>query len=215
MVSDGELAEIKRKSVANVHESDSLRLNRTAQMAHHVYEESEEDEEEDDDRESRMEKMTTILAIVMGVIICIIIFVLLGKIFGLFTSNNPGNKIEHTQESSTGPIIDSNAEENKIVMISLDGWDVEKAKAKLIEMELIPRVTYKESGEYEAGIVMYANVSADEKLKPGSEVLLTVSSGIQGVEVPSTSGLTYEEAYILFHSEYDSDKNNPWKKHKP
>ncbi len=195
MVSDGELAEIKRKSAANVHESDSLRLNRTAQMAHHVYEELEEDEEEDDDRESRMEKMTTILAIVMGVIICIIIFVLLGKIFGLFTSNNPGNKIEHTQESSTGPIIDSNAEENKIVMISLDGWDVEEAKAKLIEMELIPRVTYKESGEYEAGIVMYADILADEKLKPGSEVLLTVSSGIQGVEVPSTSGLTYEEAY--------------------
>ena len=27
--------------------------------------------------------------------------------------------------------------------------------------------------------------------------------------------LSYEEAYILFHSEYDSDKNNPWKKYKP
>ena len=31
----------------------------------------------------------------------------------------------------------------------------------------------------------------------------------------ANENLSYEEAYILFHSEYDSDKNNPWKKHKP
>ena len=31
----------------------------------------------------------------------------------------------------------------------------------------------------------------------------------------ANDNLSYEEAYILFHSEYDSDKNNPWKKHKP
>lgn len=30
----------------------------------------------------------------------------------------------------------------------------------------------------------------------------------------ANENLTYEEAYILFHSEYDSDKNNPWKKYK-
>ena len=198
MVSDGELAEIKRKSAANVHESDSLRLNRTAQMANHIYEEHEEYEEEYDDREPRMERITTILAIVAGIIICIIIFVLIGKIFGLFSSNNPGNKIEHTQESSTaqtGPIIDSDAEENKVVMIALNGWDVDEAKAKLIEMELVPRLTYVESDEYEAGIVIYADVSEGAKLKSGAEVLLTVSSGTQGVEVPGTIGLTYEDAY--------------------
>ena len=44
-----------------------------------------EDCEDYDDREPRMEKLTTILAISAGVIICIIIFVLLGKIFGLFS----------------------------------------------------------------------------------------------------------------------------------
>lgn len=31
----------------------------------------------------------------------------------------------------------------------------------------------------------------------------------------ANENLTYEEAYILFHSEYDSDKNNPWRKYKP
>ena len=146
MVSEGELTEIRRKSAVNVREEDSLRLNRTGQMGTHIYNTQEDEEEEYDDREPRMERITTILAIVAGVIICIIIFVLLGKIFGLFASNNPGNKIQHTQESSsiqTGPIIDSDAEENKIVMISVDGWDVEKAKKKLLEMELVPRLTYE------------------------------------------------------------------------
>ncbi len=198
MVSEGELTEIRRKSAVNVREEESLRLNRTGQMGTHIYNTQEDEEEEYDDREPRMERITTILAIVAGVIICIIIFVLLGKIFGLFASNNPGNKIQHTQESSsiqTGPIIDSDAEENKIVMISVDGWDVEKAKKKLLEMELVPRLTYVESDEYEAGIVIYADVSEGAKLKSGAEVLLTVSSGTQGVEVPGTIGLTYEKAY--------------------
>ena len=176
MVSDKELTQIKRRSISTY----------------------EEDEEDYDDREPHLEKLTTILAIAAGVIICIIIFVLLGKIFGLFSSNNPGNKIEHSQQSSqAGPIIDSDAEENKIEMISLEGWEVEKAKAKLLEMELVPRLTYKESHEYEAGIVIYADVSEGAKLKPGTEVLLTVSSGTQGVEVPSADGLTYEKAYSL------------------
>ncbi len=199
MVSAGELAEIKRKSTVKVQEDESLRLNRTGRLANHMYDEPEDEEEEYDDREPRMEKLTTILAIVAGIIICIIIFILLGKIFGLFASNNPGNKIDHsTQESSavqTGPIIDSDAEKEKIVMISVDGWSVEEAREKLVDMELIPRVTYVESDEYEAGIVIYADVSEGAKVSPGTEVLLTVSSGIQGIEVPEASGLTYEEAY--------------------
>jgi len=196
MVSDRELNQIKRKSTSNQHDTESLRLNRTGKM-HSDYEESDEDDY--DDREPRMEKLTTILAIVAGVIICIIIFVLLGKIFGLFASSNPGNKIEHSQESNVqqGPIIDSDAEENKVEMISVDGWDVEEAKKKLLEMDLVPRVTYTESDEYEAGVVIYADVSEGAKLKPGTEVLLTVSSGTQGVEVPSADGLTYEKAYSL------------------
>ena len=113
-------------------------------------------------------------------------------------SNNPGNKIEHSQQSSqSGPIIDSDAEENKIKMISVDGWDVEEAKAKLLKMELVPRVTYVESNEYEAGIVVYADVSEGARVKPGTEILLTVSSGTQGIEVPDADGLTYERAYGL------------------
>ena len=31
----------------------------------------------------------------------------------------------------------------------------------------------------------------------------------------ANEGLSAEEAYILFHSRYDSDKNNPWRNYKP
>lgn len=34
---------------------------------------------------------------------------------------------------------------------------------------------------------------------------------IQGMIV---DGLSYDDAYTLFHSKYDSDKNNPWRRHK-
>ena len=197
-VSEGEMAEIKRKSSMIMHEGESLRLNQTGKIPAYGYETQDEDDEDYEDRESRVEKITTILAITMGIVICIIIFVLLGKIFGMFSPVNSSNKTESTQESSvihTSPIIDSNAEESKVVMIALDGWKVEDAKKKLLEMDLVPRVTYVESDKYEAGVVIYADVSEGAKLKPGSEVLLTVSFGTQGVEVPSAAGLTYEEAY--------------------
>jgi len=197
MVSDGDLAEIKRKSSAHVHEEEHLRLRnyRTGQMNAEEYEETEE--EEYDDREPRLEKLTTILAVAAGVIICIIIFVLLGKIFGLFSGadKNKDHGIPHSSVVQQGPIIDSDAEASKVTMISVDGWTVQEAKKKLVDMELVPRVTYVESDEYEADIVIRADVAEGAKISVGDTVLLTVSSGKQGVKVPTTSGMTYEEAY--------------------
>lgn len=200
MVTEGEMGEIKRKAVVNHREDNQLRLSRTGKLAHPTYQEPEEEDEDYDDREPRMEKITTILAVVAGIIICIIIFVLLSKIFGLFSSNNPGNKIEHNVESTeqTGPIIDADASKEKITMISVAGWTLEDAKNKLIGLELVPRVNYEESDKYEADIVIRADVTEGAKILPGTTVHLTVSSGKEGIEVPSAIGYTYEKAYSLF-----------------
>ena len=35
------------------------------------------------------------------------------------------------------------------------------------------------------------------------------------LEVMIEDGLSYEDAYALFHSKYDSDKKNPWRRYKP
>ena len=35
------------------------------------------------------------------------------------------------------------------------------------------------------------------------------------LEIMIEDGLSYEDAYLLFHSKYDSDKNNPWRRYKP
>lgn len=35
------------------------------------------------------------------------------------------------------------------------------------------------------------------------------------LEIMIEDGLSYEDAYMLFHSKYDSDKNNPWRRYKP
>lgn len=201
MVSESELAKIKRKTPANEQPEEHLRLKtyRTGYIPQEEEQEEYEEEEDYDDREPKLEKLTTILAISAGVIICIIIFILLGKIFGMFSDGNANNREDyHTQESSGSPIIiDSDAEENKVTMIDLENWDVADAKKKLIDMELVPRVTYVESDEYEADTVIRADVAEGAKLKPGSEVLLTISAGPQGILVPSAEGKTYEEAYSL------------------
>ena len=35
------------------------------------------------------------------------------------------------------------------------------------------------------------------------------------IEMMLTNGLSYEEAYLLFHSRYEKDKNNPWRRYRP
>lgn len=59
--------------------------------------------------------------------------------------------------------------------------------------------------QFEAGI----DLANDDGSLKQNEVI-----GILEMMIANES-LSYEEAYILFHSEYDSDKNNPWKKYKP
>lgn len=67
----------------------------------------------------------------------------------------------------------------------------------------------------------YSGISTDDVMEfraqldmetdgtPKQEEVITI------IEEMLNNGLTYEEAYLLFHTRYDSDKNNPWRKYAP
>ena len=52
---------------------------------------------------------------------------------------------------------------------------------------------YQESAEYEQGIVMNSSVNPGTMIEEGTNVILTVSSGSEGVEVPDVVGVTRAE----------------------
>ncbi len=199
-ISHMEMAQIKAARSRNAYEEELPYEDAQYEYSHYEdeepeyyeddyysYEENDEDydDEENDDYDPKMEKVTTVLAIVAAVLIgCIVIF-LVGRAFGLFQFGLFDKK-EATEEVTE--------EAEKVEMVKVVGMKLEEAKVTLIGIGLTPEIEYKESAEYESGIVMKASVEQGEMVDIGSNVILTVSSGSEGVEVPELVGKTEAEA---------------------
>ncbi len=191
MITDSDLAQIKKRSVYQesgeyTQREEGLRLRSdTASMY-----ENEGEEGDDYDYNPKMEKITTVLAIVAGIIICIIIIVLALKVFG---GNGRGSGIDSPMIGSTQETeLPSNTGYQN--MPDVIGVNVEDAKKALSALGFIPELVYEESATIDKDVIIRTNVEKETALPVGSKVVLTVSSGVQGIVVPNVLGLTYQEA---------------------
>lgn len=201
-ISAEEMAKIKQMRVAEESHENSMRLNpNTARrntgriyQSEPVYDDLEDDYDEED---PKMERITTGLAIAAGIIICVIILVLLGKIFGFFRTGEGSNPISTTESSteSSSPFLSDDKYIEKNEMIDVNGWKLTDAKAALKRIGLVPEETYVESANYDEGIVISASIEKGELVEQGTVVVLTVSSGVEGIRVPTVNELSYEKAY--------------------
>lgn len=187
MVSDSEMAQIKRRSSHHQndeYEEESLRLRSDTES---MYEEDEDIEDEDDyDYDPKMERITTFLAILAGVVILVIIIILAVKIFGnRDESNVPGGPVVTTDESVAEEYVD---------MPNINGTNMEDARNTLASAGLGMEVAYEESDTIDEGVVINTNVVAGTAVKPGTTVTVTVSAGSSGVEVPDVEGMGDDSA---------------------
>lgn len=207
MISSGERQKIKKQSVNRDGMEEAMHLRREADVKKSVkkkryvpeyeeeeeeeldeieYEYEEEEDEEEEDYDPKMERITTILAVVAAVLIGCIVLFLVGRAFGIFDTGLFGQKEEETQEEEEP--------KEKVQMIEVVGKGEDEVKVDLLKLGLTPEIEYKESAEYEQGIVMDCSVGAGEMIEEGSNVVLTVSAGSEGVEVPDVVGISEAEA---------------------
>lgn len=148
------------------------------------YEIDEELEEDDEEEEttSGMERLTTILAIVAAVIIGCIILFLAGRAIGLFHTGGQDSEEEVTEEKK------------QVEMIDVVGKNIDDVKVALLNINLTPEIQYEESTQYAQGIVIKASANAGEMVDEGTNIVLTVSAGSEGIEVPKVVGLSEAEA---------------------
>ncbi|MDY2699084.1 MAG: Stk1 family PASTA domain-containing Ser/Thr kinase [Lachnospiraceae bacterium] len=207
MISDSDMEQIKKQSRHRDSMEEAMHLRKEADVKRslqkkHAIEEEELDEEEldeseyeyygdeeedGDDYDPRMERLTTILAIVAAVLIgCIVIF-LVGKAFGLFNFGFFAKNGEQVEEQ---------AEEEKVQveMIDVVGQNVDDVKVALLNLGLTPEIAYQESTQYGQGIVMDSSIAPGTMVEEGTNVVITVSAGSEGVEVPNVVGMTEAEA---------------------
>lgn len=204
MISNGERQKIKKQSVNRDGMEEAMHLRREADVKKSVKKkryvpeedeeeeeydevEYEEDEEEDDeDYDPKMERITTVLAVVAAILIGCIVLFLVGKAFGIFDFGIFGQNEEESQ--------DGEEEKEKVQMVEVIGKGEDEVKVALLKIGLTPEIEYEESTEYEQGIVMKSSIAAGEMVEEGSNVVLTVSAGSEGVEVPDVVGVSEAEA---------------------
>ena len=81
-----------------------------------------------------------------------------------------------------------------VEMIRVVGMQEDDAKRALIALGLTPEIEVAESADVEAGMVMRSSLSEGAQVTAGSNVVLTVSVGTEGVDVPDIVNMTAEEA---------------------
>ena len=70
------------------------------------------------------------------------------------------------------------------------GRQLEEVKTELMGLGLMPEITYKETDEYEAGLILECNIGIGQMVDSKTDIVLTVSAGASGVEVPKVTGVS-------------------------
>ena len=199
MITDRDMAQIKRQSDRRDSMEEAMRLKKNA--VRYYEEEEDEDEEdededdwddEDDDYDPKMERITTILAVVAALLVGGIIIFVAGRAFGVFQI---GAETEDSQQA------DTEEEKEQVEMIRVVGMNVEEAKRSLLDLGLTPEIKYEATNAYDAGTVLRASVQDGLMIDKGTVISMTVAESAEGVKVPSATGKSQEEATSILEKE--------------
>lgn len=204
MISDRDMARIKKQSKHRDSMEEAIHLRTEAEVKRSTkkryvaeeeddeeeveeeYYEDEDDEEDEDDYNPKAERLTTVLAVIAAILIGCIVLFLVGSAVGLFEFDLFGKGDDQNQEQMQEV-------KEQVEMIEVTGKNIDDVKVALLKLGLTPEIEYQESTQYEQGIVMSASVEAGTKVDEGSNVVLTVSAGSEGVEVPDVKGMSEAE----------------------
>ena len=148
----------------------------------------DDDYAEEDGYGRRRERGVAILSVAAAVLIGVVIILFAAGKMGLLSLGSS------TEEAAT------ESSENGIVLPEMVGKNADDVKNQLNSLGLIPEITYKESKDYDSGVVMAAalqdgsSVSTGSSVEAGTNIVLTVSTGQTGVEIPDVTGMTQAEA---------------------
>ena len=197
MITDKDMVQIKKQSIKRDSMDEALRLKKDVRRKYQEEDEEEEDEEdtigdedeedveddiddEEEEYDSKMERVTTVLAVVAALLIGCIVLFLVGKTLGILPFGGENEKTEESSEEESG----------KVEMPKVVGRQIEEVKTELLGLGLMPEIAYKETDEYEAGLVLECNIGIGQMVDSKPDITLTVSAGASGVEVPNVVGMS-------------------------
>lgn len=194
MITDKDMVQIKRQSDRRDSMEEALRLKKDVRRKYQEEEEDDEEdimeeveeedieediEEEEEEYDSKMERITTVLAVVAALLIGCIVLFLVGKTLGILPFGEGAGEEEAAEESS-----------GQVEMPKVVGRQLEEVKTELMGLGLMPEIEYKETDEWEAGLILECNIGIGQMVDSQTDIVLTVSAGASGVEVPKVTGMS-------------------------
>lgn len=194
MITDKDMVQIKRQSDRRDSMEEALRLKKDVRRKYQEEEEDDEEdimeeveeedieediEEEEEEYDSKMERITTVLAVVAALLIGCIVLFLVGKTLGILPFGEGAGEEETAEESS-----------GQVEMPKVVGRQLEEVKTELMGLGLMPEIEYKETDEWEAGLILECNIGIGQMVDSQTDIVLTVSAGASGVEVPKVTGMS-------------------------
>lgn len=143
------------------------------------------------------ERVTTILTVIAAVVIGCIILYFAGQATGIFEQIG----------AAAGSEDKVNGDVERSVMPEFEGINVDEVKAALNSASLGCRTTFIESAQYAKNQVISAAledgqaVLPNDKILPNTTIVLTVSAGAKGSNVPSVEGLSEAEGTAKLREE--------------
>ncbi len=161
-----------------------------------------EDDEDDEDMDPGLQVMMTFLAVVAVVILIVIIIVFVRKYSDLLSVNGPGNDGETPTELYT----EEGESTETVKMADVTGLIFADAKTKLAAMGLVVTSENRPSSDIDKGCVISVSdedgniIAPGDSLSQGATVILAVSTGEEGTEVPEVTGISKAEARVKLES---------------
>ena len=220
MITDRDMAQIKRQSDRRDSMDEAMRLRRNEDYYRHErYEDDDEEDEDyeneieddeddeddiddryyedddydddDDDYDPKMERITTILAVVAALLVGGIVIFIIGRTLGVFPFEQTEPEAGTEQEEQT----------EQVEMIEVEGKTLDEAKRALIDIGLTPEIEYEVTDAYEEGTVIRASVKAGTMTDKNTNVILTVAEANELIKVADVHSKTQAEATSILEKQ--------------
>lgn len=165
-----------------------------------LYESEDEDLDDEKDVDPKLEKFIIAGSVTVAIVLGIVIIALVGKGFGLFKfgSGNSGNnnQIEETlpDDETTDDTEQTEDTANKTTVPDVKGKSLEEAIDLLKAADLSSRNDYKPSDVVPENYIIEQSVLAGEEVDKNTEIVLTISTGVETNSLRDVAGLTVDQA---------------------
>ena len=158
--------------------------------------EESEEPESNSDVDPKLEKALVFGSIGVAIIIGLVVLYMVGRVLGFWGSakpdNNSGNSSTNVSETAK-PGSDASGEE--ITLEDYANKIKDYVETDLSNYDITCTVTEEASDEIEKGYVIRTSPAAGSTVAKGGKVELIVSSGVEQVSIPDTTGDTITDAY--------------------